>query len=141
MWFRIVKGVMATAYGIILFAFAPLFVAFVSMLKRNFTDMYARMKVKIYVSFLAFMVVMGFRFTVYVLLQFSHLAWLHVESIDGEIPLYISEILIALCYLKIMVSLAQKQKANQAKQQLSTAAAATNSIESFVAGRNDDLES
>ena len=66
------------------------------------------MRVKLYVSFLAFMLVMGFRFTVYVLLQFSHVAWLNVESLDGEIPLYVSEILITLCYLKIMVSLSNK---------------------------------
>ena len=90
---------MAFAYGTIFVAFAPLFIAFVLLLKRNFVEMYDRMKLKLYVSFMAFMLVMGFRFTVYVLLQFSHFAWLNVESMRGEIPLYVSEIVITLCYL------------------------------------------
>ena len=101
---------MAFAYGVIFIAFAPLFIVFVLLLKRNFVDMYNRMKVKLYISFIAFMAVMGFRFFVYTLIEFSHLAWLNVETLRGEIPLYVSEIIIALCYLKIMVSLAGKQK-------------------------------
>ena len=107
---KVIKGVMAVAYGLIFVAFAPLFILFVRLLKRSFREMYLRMRVKLYVSFLAFMILMGFRFAVYVLLQFSHVAWLNVESLDGEIPLYVSEILITLCYLKIMVSLSNKQR-------------------------------
>ena len=63
-----IKGVMALAYGVIFIAFAPLFLLFVRLLKSNFIEMYYDMKVKLYVSFVAFMAVMGFRFTVYVLL-------------------------------------------------------------------------
>ena len=38
------------------------------------------------------------------------MAWLDVETLRGEIPLYISEVLIALCYMRIMVSTYQDQK-------------------------------
>ena len=43
-------------------------------------------------------------------LQFTTEKWLNVESTKGEIPFYVSEIFVALCYLKFMVSLHQKNK-------------------------------
>lgn len=70
--------------------------------------MYDRMKVKIYISFVGFNFLLGFRYVVYILLQFTDAAWANVQSIRGEIPLYISEIFISLCYMKIMVSLYDK---------------------------------
>ena len=33
-----------------------------------------------------------------------------MESLRGELPMYVSEIIIALCYLKIIVSLYEQQK-------------------------------
>ena len=103
-------GVMVVAYGIIIVAFAPLFIYFILLLKRHFDSMYRRMKIKLYASFVIFMLVMGFRFFIYTLIQFSNGAWLNVETLDGEIPLYVSEIFIALCYMYLMVSMGNKQK-------------------------------
>jgi len=99
---------MAVAYGLILVAFIPLFIVFVWLLKHHFVEMYDRMKVKIYISFVAFNFLLGFRYIVYILLQFTTAAWANVQSIRGEIPLYVSEIFISLCYMKIMVSLYDK---------------------------------
>ena len=45
------------------------------------------------------------------------MAWLHVETLRGEIPLYISEILIALIYMKIMVTMYRKQLRSQAVEE------------------------
>ena len=99
---------MATCYGIVFVAFAPLFGAFVWLLKRHFRAMYDRMKVKLHLSFFAFMSLMGFRFTVYVLIEFVDLPWADVQTVRGEIPLYISEILIAVCYMQFMTGLSHK---------------------------------
>ena len=70
--------------------------------------MYDRMKVKLHLSFFAFMSLMGFRFTVYVLIEFVDLPWADVQTVRGEIPLYISEILIAVCYMQFMTGLSHK---------------------------------
>ena len=56
------------------------------------------------------MTLLGIRIFFYNLIQFTHVAWLSVETLRGEIPLYVSEILIALCYMRVMVDLYQKQK-------------------------------
>ena len=37
---KVIKGVMAAAYGLIFVAFAPLFILFVRLLKRSFREMY-----------------------------------------------------------------------------------------------------
>ena len=102
--------VITASYGVIFLAFAPIFIAFVLLLKHHFVSMYERMKVKLYLAFTAFMLVMGFRFCVYTLIEFSHVGFLSVETLRGEIPLYVSEIFIALCYFKIMVSTYKKHK-------------------------------
>ena len=104
---RVTKGVMAFAYGVIFIAFIPLFIIFVRLLKTHFIEMYDRMKIKLYVTFVGFNLVLAFRYGVYILIQFTEVAWLNVESVRGEIPLYVSEIFISLCYMYIMVNLYQ----------------------------------
>lgn len=104
------EGVMAVAYGVTIVIFVPLFISFENLLKRSFEPMYRRMKLKIYLTFVGFMSILTFRYLVYNLIQFSSVAWLDVETLRGEIPLYISEVLIALCYMRIMVSTYQDQK-------------------------------
>mmetsp|Transcript_7494 Transcript_7494/g.10629 ORF Transcript_7494/g.10629 Transcript_7494/m.10629 type:complete len:140 (-) Transcript_7494:1351-1770(-) len=104
------KGVMAFEYGVLLLAFVPLFVGFIRMLKHSFTQVYEKMKVRSSVAFTAFMIVLLFRYAAYVLIQFTTVEWAYVETLRGEIPLYISEIIIALSYLKIIVSLYEQQK-------------------------------
>ena len=79
---------MALAYGLILIAFIPIFVIFVRLLKDHFVEMYDRMKVKIYITFIGFNALLSFRYLVYLLIQFSKIRWLDVESVRGEIPLY-----------------------------------------------------
>ena len=101
---------MSTVYGITLLAFVALFVYFILLLRRSFVDMYSRMKIKMFLFFAAFLLVMTFRYFVYNLIQFTEVTWLSVETLQGEIPLYISEILIALCYMIIMATGYRKQK-------------------------------
>ena len=103
----VMESIMALEYGVLLLAFIPLFVAFMQLLKRSFEDVYNGMKVRSAIAFTAFMIVLIFRMTVYSMIQFSTVKWVYAENIKGEIPLYISEILIALCYLKMIVSLHQ----------------------------------
>jgi len=100
---------MSAGYTLIFLAFFPLFILFVRLLKRFFIEMYTRVKVRLYLSFIAFISVLAFRLAAYYIIQFSSLPWLTVETVRGETPLYISEIFIALCYMKIMVSKYRKQ--------------------------------
>ena len=102
---RVTKGFTAFEYGVIIVAFIPLFVAFIRMLKRSFRSVYQKMKVRSSVAFTIFMIVLLFRYVVYNIIQFTQTDWAYAETLRGEIPLYISEIIITLCYLKIIVSL------------------------------------
>ena len=56
------------------------------------------------------MIVLGFRLVMYNCISFDTFVWIDIETIDAEIPLYISEIFIALCYMKLMVSNARRKK-------------------------------
>ena len=104
---------MSTFYSLIFLAFFPLFIVFIRVLKRAFIEVYFRMRLRLYITFAAFMCCTGFRLGAYILIQFSALSWLSVETVRGEIPLYISEIFIALCFMKIMVSQYRKEKRNK----------------------------
>lgn len=99
---------MAVAYGIIFLAFGPLFILGIVMLKRKYPGMYARLRIKLIAGSSIFMLVMGLRLTIYILIQFSDIAFL-VETIRGEIPLYVSEILITMCYIQAMARFYKKK--------------------------------
>ena len=92
-------------------AFMPLFIVFITLLRRSFEQMYKRMRVRVCVVFALYWLVMTFRFVVYCFIQFSTTQWAH--ELRGEIPLYISEIFIALCYTSIMFRLYRKQKRSE----------------------------
>ena len=96
---------MAFEYALIILAFVPLFIAFIRMLKRSFSSVYNKMVVRSSIAFACFMLVLIFRYVVYSLIQFTNVEWAYVETLRGEVPLYVSEIIIALSYLKIIVSL------------------------------------
>lgn len=100
-----IMALMAFEYGVLMLAFIPLFTAFMQLLKRSFESVYDRMKVRSSIAFTAFMLVLIFRYIVYSFISFATVKWRFIENLRGEIPLYISEILIALCYLKMIVSL------------------------------------
>ena len=108
-----IKGVMALEYCVLLLAFVPLFVIFLSVLKRGFVDVYERMKLRSSIAFTLFMIVMGLRLATYTFVQFSRHSRTFMETMRGEIPIYLTEILIALCYLKIIVSLYAQHKKKQ----------------------------
>ena len=101
---KAVIGVMAVVYGLIIVMFIPLFVGFILLLKRHFETIYTGIRIRLFIAFMVFMIVMGARFVTYCLIEFSRVSWLGVETIRGEIPLYISEIFISLCYLKILTT-------------------------------------
>lgn len=103
----VMESFMAFEYGVLMLAFIPLFTAFMVVLKRSFETVYHRMKVRSSIAFTGFMILLIFRYVVYNLISFSSFRWVYAESVKGEIPLYISEIIIALCYLKLVVSLHQ----------------------------------
>ena len=109
---------LSTCYSLIFLAFFPLFIAFIRVLKRSFIEVYLRMRIRLYITFALFMICVGFRLCAYYVIQFSSLPWLSVETVRGEIPLYISEIFIALCYMKVMSSLYQKEKRNKAAEDI-----------------------
>ena len=88
----------------------PLFIVVLSTLKRNFNAFYLKMRFKIFLFIACFMVLLIFRLVFYSFLEFDTTQWQCLETIQGEIPLYISEILIALCYMFFMLYLYSKQK-------------------------------
>ena len=45
-----------------------------------------------------------FRYLCYICLQFEYISFLKVEHVQSLFPFYISEILIALCFMYFMVS-------------------------------------
>ena len=59
---------MAVEYGLIILVFFPLFIAFIRMLKRSFSSVYNKMKVRSSLAFAAFMLVLIFRYVVYSLI-------------------------------------------------------------------------
>lgn len=99
---------MAVVYGVVVLAFIPLFILFIVLLKRKYPGLYVSRKVNLIIGSIVFTLVLALRFALYILIQFSTITFL-VESIRGEIPLYISEIFITLCYIKIMSRFYQKK--------------------------------
>ena len=59
---------MATFYTMIFLAFFPLFIAFIRVLKRAFIEVYLRMRLRLYLTFAAFMICTGFRLAAYILI-------------------------------------------------------------------------
>ena len=57
-----------------------------------------------FLIFIAFLAVIIFRYLCYICLQFEYFDFLKVEHIQSLFPFYISEILIALCFMYFMVS-------------------------------------
>jgi len=49
------------------------------------------------------MIVMFFRYAVYLCLQFANFEWLNITKLDAEIPFYISELLIAISYMWFLI--------------------------------------
>ena len=108
--FRAAKAIMSIAYLLIYLVFFPLFITFLFLLKRHFKSIYYERKIRLLLSFTVFMIVLGFRLVMYNCISFDTFGSIDIESIDAEIPLYISEIFIALCYMKLMVSNARRKK-------------------------------
>ena len=106
----VMKIIMSIQYSVIIMVFIPLFAVVMHLLRTNFTELFTRVRVKAVLFGVIFIIVLIFRYTCYMVLQFSKENWASVESLRNEIPFYISEVFIALCYLKFMVSLYQKNK-------------------------------
>lgn len=68
---RVTKGVMGLEYGLFLIAFLCLFIAFMRVLKRSFEHKYDKIKVCASIAFTAFILLLIFRYAVYILIQFS----------------------------------------------------------------------
>ena len=102
---RVMKIVLAVEYGLTILIFIPLFIMVMCLLMKNFKDLFVRVKMKATIFGVIFISVLIFRYINYLILQFTSTRWLNVETIKGEIPFYVSEIFVSLCYLKFMVSL------------------------------------
>ena len=105
LYVRVMKGILAIEYGMTIIIFIPLFIWVMCLLMQNFKELFARVKMKASIFGAIFILVLIFRYINYLILQFTSTRWLNVETIKGEIPFYVSEIFVSLCYLKFMVSL------------------------------------
>ena len=100
----------ACEYMVTIIIFIPLFVVVMILLMRNFNELFTKVKMRASIFGTIFILVLIFRFLVYLILQFTVNTWLSVETIKGEIPFYVSEIFVSLCYMVFMISLYQKNK-------------------------------
>ena len=80
-FFRVLIVALSTCYTLIFVAFFPLFIAFIRLIKCSFNDVYLRMRVRLYITFILFQICTGFRLSAYIVIQFSSLPWLSVETV------------------------------------------------------------
>ena len=104
-----IKITLSAVYGINILAFIPLFIIVMVLLHRQFISLFSEIKVKVLVIFIVFLAVTIFRFLCYMSLQFKYISFLEVEQVQSEIPFYISEIAIALCFMYFLVRLYTRQ--------------------------------
>ena len=105
----VMQWIMSVAYGINILAFIPLFVVVMALLNRQFTSLFREIRLKVLLIFTAFLGVVIFRFLYYLCLSFETIDWMVVTKEESEIPFYISEIAIALCFMYFLVSLYTRQ--------------------------------
>ena len=87
---------MVTCYIIIAVAFIPLFFVCLSVTKKTYPDLYDAYRNKVICAFLAFVVIVGFRLAVYLLI--SKMKYYDPREMHYEIPFFVSEILICILY-------------------------------------------
>ena len=100
---------LAVSYGINIFAFIPLFIVVMTLLNRQFRSLFVEIRLKVMIIFMIFLGVIIFRFLYYLCLSFEAIDWIDVRREEAEIPFYISEIAIALCFMYFLVSLYTRQ--------------------------------
>ena len=69
---------MSVLYGLIFIVFFPLFVAFILLLKKASNDIYRSMRIRLFLTFIIFMIVLGFRYVTYCCFAFSDLELINI---------------------------------------------------------------
>jgi hypothetical protein len=87
---------MSVTYIIIAVAFIPLFIVCLSVTKRAYPDLYDVYGCKVISAFFVFVVIVGFRLAVYMLI--SRMKYYDPREMHYEIPFFVSEILICAIY-------------------------------------------
>ena len=126
------KWTLTAAYCLNTLAFIPLFIVVMALLSRQFNSLYLDIRVKVFVIFIVFLAVVIFRFICYLCLSFAHIQWLTVESVQSEIPFYISEISIALCFMYFLISLYTRQMDKEEDSRLNESRSRHSSTRNYV---------
>lgn len=70
-----------------------------SMIKMAYPQIYQLNKCKVFFLFCGVLLIMSFRWVIYLCLQFSWIELLKIENLTGEIPFYVSELAISSCFI------------------------------------------
>ena len=104
------KLIMAISYGINILAFVPLYAVVMVLLRVQFALLFQEIRFKSLFIFLSFLTIVVFRYIYYLCLSFVkvHIKWMDIQQVHSEIPFYISEIAISICFMYFLVSLYTK---------------------------------
>lgn len=79
-------------------AYIGLFIVLMAMIKVAYGQVYERVKLKVSLLFTCLVLIMAFRWFIYLCLQFSWIGF-DLENVISEIPFYVSELLITSGYI------------------------------------------
>ena len=118
-YLNFMKLTMAISYGINILAFIPLYVVVMVLLRLQFALLFQEIQVKSLVIFLAFLTIVIFRYIYYLCLSFVkvHIEWMDIKQVHSEIPFYISEVAISICFMYFLVRLYTKHNGQTASKQ------------------------
>lgn len=105
---QVMSITMSVVYGLLIIMYIPLFTTVMERLRIVFPGLYNSMKTQVTVVFVGFMILMFFRYSVYLCLQFAHFTWLNITKLSAEIPFYISELIIAFSYSWFLIKVFRK---------------------------------
>lgn len=93
------KWITANIYLQIIIAYVFLFFILMSMIKMAYPQIYQLNKCKVVLLFCGVLLIMSFRWIIYLCLQFSWIEIIQIEKPSGEIPFYVSELAISSCFI------------------------------------------
>jgi hypothetical protein len=94
--------VLGVVYGTVCIAYFPLFFTLVTRLQRAFPTMYQKLRRKVLYLLLLFIVLIVFRYSVYLILMFAQRQLKYART---YLPFYVSELVITSAYIKVLTEI------------------------------------
>lgn len=101
---------MAVFYFILIVAYVILFVVLMKMIRLAYIQVYEQVKCKVFLLFSLFICIMIFRWIIYLCLQFAWVKIITIEKLSGEIPFYISEILLSTMFIYFLTKVYDQEE-------------------------------